>query len=221
MPWGEVGCPDDLMGDEPCPIGIIQEENKIKNKRGLNNMANQNATPTTKLVTGKVRLSYANIWNPKADQQGVDKYSVSLIIPKSDKATIAKYNACIAAVKATGAAKWGGKIPPMLKTPLRDGDVERPDDEAYAGCYFMNANSNNKPGIVDANVNPILDQSEVYSGCYARVSVNFYAFNTAGSKGIGCGLNNIQKLADGESLGGAPSKAEDDFEALEDDGMLD
>ncbi len=183
-------------------------------------MANQNTAATTKMVTGKVRLSYANIWAPKANDQGVDKYSASIIIPKSDKATLAKYNACIAAVKATGAAKWGGKVPPTLKTPLRDGDVERPDDKAYAGCYFMNANSNNKPGIVDANVNPILDQSEVYSGCYARVSVNFFAYNNSGSKGIGCGLNNIQKIADGGSLGGSPSKAEDDFDALEGDDML-
>ena len=182
-------------------------------------MAKESAN-STKLVTGKVRLSYANIWAPKVNQQGELKYSVSVIIPKSDKGTLARYKTCVEAVKATGAAKWGGKVPPTLKLPLRDGDVERPDDEAYAGCYFFNANSNNKPQIVDQNVQPILDQTEVYSGCYARVSVNLYAFSASGNKGIGCGLNNIQKLADGESLGGAPSKAEDDFEAIEDDDML-
>ena len=98
----------------------------------------------------------------------------------------------------------------VLKTPLRDGDVERPDDEAYADSYFVNANSSTAPGIVDADRQPILDHSEVYSGVYGRASINFYAFNSNGNKGIACGLNNLQKIRDGEPLGGR-SRAEDDF----------
>lgn len=180
-------------------------------------MSNQaTANPSTKVVTGKVRLSYAHVWEPKADQQGNLKYSASLIIPKNDKKTLSDIKAACEAVKQTSAAKWGGKVPPNLKMPLRDGDVDRPDDEAYAGCYFVNANSNQQPGIVDKSVKPILDQSEVYSGCYARVSINFFAFNTSGNKGIGCGLNNIQKLADGDPLSGR-ARAEDDFDAMDDE----
>jgi hypothetical protein len=172
-----------------------------------------------KVVTGEVRLSYANIWSPKSINGGDEKYSVSLLIPKSDTQTINSIKKAIEEAKVEGAPKFGGKVPPVLKTPLRDGDVERPDDEAYAGHYFVNANSKDKPQIVDKSVQSILDQSEVYSGCYARVSLRFYAFNTNGNKGIACGLGNIQKVADGESLGGK-SRAEDDFDAVEVDDVL-
>lgn len=157
----------------------------------------------TKVVTGEVRLSYANVWEPKSINGGREKYSVSLLIPKDDKATLAAIEKAIDAAIKEGAGKFGGKIPPKaaLKLPLRDGDVER-DDEAYARHYFVNANSINKPQIVDANVHPILDRSEVYSGCYARVSINFYAFNHSGNRGVACGLGNLQKTRDGEPLGG-------------------
>ena len=107
----------------------------------------------------------------------------------------------------------------VIKTPLRDGDVERPDDEAYANAYFLNANSATKPGIVDANRNDILDSSEVYSGVYGRASINFYAFNSNGNKGIACGLNNLQKIRDVEPLGGRMSAA-DDFATDETDDFL-
>ena len=170
---------------------------------------------STKVVTGEVRLSYAHIWKPVAISEGQDpKYSVCLLIPKSDKTTLGKIKKAIEAAKQAGASKWGGKIPANLKTPLRDGDEERADQPEFAGHYFMNANSKMAPGIVDRNVEPILDSTEVYSGCYARVSVNFYPYNHAGNKGIGCGLNNIQKLRDGDYLGGR-SKPEDDFDAVE------
>ncbi|ENY98721.1 hypothetical protein HMPREF1092_03279 [Clostridium thermobutyricum] len=168
----------------------------------------------TKVVTGEVRLSYAHIWEPSAIEGNEPKYSVSVIVSKNDKETLRAIKEAVEEAKETGKGKWNGKIPPVLKTPLRDGDVERPDDEAYAGCYFFNASSKNKPGIVDENVQPILDQSEVYSGCYARVSVNFYAYNANGNKGVAAGLGNIQKIKDGDSLGGA-TRAEDDFEAVE------
>lgn len=174
----------------------------------------------TKVVTGKVRLSYVHIFQPHAIEEGQDKkYSTAILIPKSDKETLRKIKAAVEAAKQAGASKWGGKVPANLKTPLRDGDEERPDQPEYAGHYFLNASSKTAPGVVDQRLNPILDSEEVYSGCYGRVSINFYAFNTAGNKGIACGLNNVQKMADGDYLGGR-SRAEDDFDAVDgfDDG---
>jgi len=176
---------------------------------------------TTKVITGKVRLSYAHLFKPVALSDDQDpKYSVCLLIPKNDKATLKKINAAIEAAKQSGSSLWGGKVPNNLKTPIRDGDDERPDQPEYENCYFINASSKTAPGVVDKDVQPILDSTEVYSGCYARASVNFYAFNKAGNRGIACGLNNIQKLADGDYLGGR-SRAEDDFEPIEDDDDLD
>ena len=99
---------------------------------------------------------------------------------------------------------------------MRDGDEERPDQPEYAGMYFLNASSKQAPGIVDKQVQPVLDSAEVYSGCYGRASLNFFPFNQAGNKGIACGLNNVQKLADGDYLGGR-SRAEDDFDSMDDD----
>jgi hypothetical protein len=171
----------------------------------------------TKVVTGKVRLSYAHLFKPVAISEGQEpKYSVCLLIPKTDKVTLKKIAAAIDAAKTAGTSLWGGKIPSNLKTPVRDGDAERPDQPEYADHYFINASSKQKPGIVDKHLNEILDSSEVYSGCYARASINFFAYNQAGNRGIGCGLNNIQKVADGDYLGGR-SRAEDDFDTWEDD----
>ena len=171
----------------------------------------------TKVVTGTVRLSYANVWEPKSINGGAEKYSVSLIIPKSDKKTIAAINAAVDAAIDEGLAKFGGKKPnkAAIKLPLRDGDTER-NDEAYPDSYFVNANSQTPPQIVDQNVNPIMDRSEIYSGVYARVSISFYAFNSNGNKGVACGLGNIQKVRDGQPLGNR-SSAEDDFTAIEDE----
>lgn len=168
----------------------------------------------TKVTTGKVRLSYAHLFEPHAIDGNEPKYSVSVIIPKSDKETLQAIKEAVNEAKEQGKGKWGGKVPANVKTPLRDGDVDREGDEAYAGCYFLNANSKNKPGIVDINVQPILDATEVYSGCYARLTLNFYAYNANGNKGIAAGLGNGQKLADGEPLGGF-TRAEDDFDAIE------
>ncbi len=170
----------------------------------------------SKLVTGVVRLSYAHIWEPASINGSDEKYSVSLIIPKSDKKTVKAIQDAIEQAKQDGKAKFGGKIPANLKLPLRDGDIERPDDEAYVDSYFINANSKEQPQIVDKKVQSIIDRNEVYSGCYARVSITLYAFNTNGNKGIACGLGNIQKVAEGDPLGGR-SRAEDDFTAFDDD----
>lgn len=179
----------------------------------------------TKVITGvNTRWSYVNAWEPKSINGGAPKYSVSLIIPKSDTKTIEKIQAAIQAAYDEGQdkLKGNGKSVPalsVLKTPLRDGDAERPDDEAYADSYFINANSGTAPGIVDADRQPILDRSEVYGGVYGRASINFYAFNSNGNKGIACGLNTLQKIKDGEPLGGK-SRAEDDFDTEEDDDFL-
>lgn len=176
----------------------------------------------TKVTTGKVRLSYAHLFEPHAIEGNEPKYSVSVIIPKSDKETLQAIKEAVAEAKEQGKGKWNGKVPANIKTPLRDGDVEREGDEAYAGCYFLNANSKNKPGVVDINVQPVLDATEVYSGCYGRLTLNFYAYNANGNKGIAAGLGNVQKLEDGEPLGGF-TRAEDDFEAIEsaEDSFLD
>lgn len=179
----------------------------------------------TKVITGPAtRWSYANVWDPKSINGGAPKYSISLIIPKSDTKTVEKIQAAIQAAYEEGQSKLKGNgksVPALsvLKTPLRDGDMERPDDPAYADSYFINANSATAPGIVDADRNPIMERSEVYSGVYGRASINLYAFNSNGNKGIACGLNNLQKIRDGEPLGGK-SRAEDDFETDEDDDFL-
>ena len=161
-----------------------------------------NFTIPTKVVTGvNTRWSYANVWDPKSINGGKPKYSVSLIIPKSDKATIDKIKAAIQAAYEEGESKLkgNGKFVPALE------DIKT-----------INANSDMAPGIVDANRQPILERSEVYSGVYGRASINFYAFNTNGNKGIACGLNNLQKIKDGEPLG-CRSRAEDDFAGFDDD----
>ena len=185
----------------------------------------KNSNPM-KVVTGvNTRWSYVNAWEPKSINGGTPKFSVSLIIPKSDTKTVTKIKAAIEAAYKEGEAKLKGNsrtVPALsaIKTPLRDGDAERPDDPAYANSYFMNANSNTAPGIVDADCQPILDRSEVYSGVYGRASVNFYAFNSNGNRGIACSLNNLQKIRDGEHLGGK-SSAEDDFATDDEEDFLD
>ena len=179
----------------------------------------------TKVITGpETRWSYANVWDAKSINGGAPKFSVSLIIPKSDTKTVEKIKAAIQAAYEEGQSKLkgNGKSVPALsviKTPLRDGDTERSDDPSYAGCYFINANSSAAPGIVDADRQPILDRSEVYSGVYGRASISLYAFNSNGNRGIACGLNNLQKIKDGEPLGGK-SRAEDDFATEADDDFL-
>ena len=175
----------------------------------------------TKVITGKnTRLSYFHGWEPTSINGGPERYSVSVLIPKDDKETVKAINDAIDAAIEEGIAKFGGKKPnkAAIKLPLRDGDTER-EDEAYAGHWFINANSKTAPQIVDKAVKPILDRDEVYSGCYARVSLNFYAFNANGNRGIACGLGNIQKIRDGEPLGGR-SSATDDFNIEEDDDFL-
>ena len=184
-----------------------------------------NIVNNTKVITGpNTRWSYANIWEAKSINNSAPKFSVSLIIPKSDTKTIDKITKAIEAAYVEGESKLkgNGKSVPALKnikTPLRDGDLERPDDEAYADSYFVNANSSTPPGVVDANLNEIITRSEVYSGVYGRASINFYAYNANGNRGIACGLNNLQKIKDGTPLGGK-ANAESDFATDDDDDFL-
>lgn len=170
---------------------------------------------STKVITGKVRLSYCHIFKPQAmgdDQE--PKYSVCILIAKSDKETLKKIQAAVnIAVEEGKNKKWGGKIPSTIKKPLRDGDVDK-DTKAhpeYAGHYFINATNKEKPGVVDHNRQDILDSTEVYSGAYGRVSLNFYAYDAKGNKGISALLNHVQKLHNGDSLWGR-SSAKDDFD---------
>ena len=189
---------------------------------------NQKHTNPMKVITGKdTRWSYCNVWEAKAINGGTPKFSVSLLIPKTDTVTVKRIKAAIEAAYREGEAKLKGNgktVPPLtaIKTPLRDGDAERPDDPAYAGHYFLNANSATAPGIVDADCQPILTRSEVYSGVYGRASISFYAFNSSGNRGVACGLNNLQKIRDGEPLGGRASAESDfsDFDDEDDDDFL-
>lgn len=173
------------------------------------------SNPAKMVTSAKTRWSYCNLIEPKSINGSDPKYSVSLIISKDDPC-VEKIKAAIQAAYEDGASKLKGNgksVPPLaaIKTPLRDGDVERPDDPAYAGAYFINANNKQKPGIVDKELSPILDPAEIYSGCYGRASITFYAFNSNGNKGIACAVNNLQKTSDGDHLGGSFSTAEDDF----------
>ena len=159
------------------------------------------------ITIGPVRFSYLHVWEAVSIEEGSPKkFSVSAIIPKSDKETIKKIQAAIEAAKAMGKdSKFAGKIPANLKTPLRDGDAERPDDEAYKNAVFMNCHATTRPGVVDAARNPIIEQDEVYSGAYGYLNITLYPFNAGGSKGIAAGFNHLMKTKDGERLSGRVS----------------
>lgn len=180
---------------------------------------------STTVTTGKVRFSYCHIFSPYSNNGTEPKYSMSVIIPKSDTKTIQEIKAaCKEAAEKGKTSKWGGKIPANLKTPLRDGDEERPDDPAYANSYFFNCSSKKRPGIVDKSLQLILDPEEVESGDYGRVNVNFYAYDATGNRGIAAGLNHVQLLSKGEPLGyGVSVKSAFGDEYADDDegGLLD
>jgi hypothetical protein len=172
-------------------------------------------TANTKIVTGLVRFSYLHVWEPSAIDEGDEKkYSASIIIPKSAP-FIKDLEAKIEAATQVGiASKWGGKKPPKLKLPLRDGDIDRPEDPAYADCYFINATSKNKPGVlkrVGSENKDVVNEEELYSGCYGLATLNFYPFEFKGSKGVAAGLNSLFKIKDGEPLGGSRGNAHKDF----------
>lgn len=168
----------------------------------------------TRVVTGRVRLSYVHLFEPFANNPDQEpKYSTTILIPKSDTATLAKIKAAQEAAAENGKTKvFGGRVPTNLKTTLHDGDEEADLERnpEYAGHFYMAMSSKTRPGVVDADLNPVLDTTQVYSGCYARVSMNAFPYSTSGNKGISFGLNNVQFLEDGPALGGR-TRAEDDF----------
>jgi len=176
--------------------------------------------PATKVVTDTVRLSYVHLFEPYAQDSDQDeKYSCVILIPKSDKATLKRIDEAIKAAAEQGKhSKFDGKIPTNLVTTLHDGDEEGDLEKnpEYEGHMFMSISSKTKPGIVDADVNPILDSTEVYSGVFARVSINAFPYNYKGKKGVSFGLNHVQKVRDGDYLGGR-SRAEEDFEPLDEE----
>jgi hypothetical protein len=177
----------------------------------------------TRTVTGKVRLSYVHLFEAyTSDSEEYDaKFSVTILIPKKDKATLKKIDDCIEAAKLEGkASKWSGKIPKNFATTMHDGDEEADLERnpEYAGHMYMAMSSKQRPGVVDEDRNTILDPTEVYSGCYGRVSINAFPFSAKGNNGVSFGLNNVQFLEDGDPLGGR-TRAEDDF-AEDDDGLL-
>lgn len=163
-----------------------------------------------KVVTGKARLSYVNVFVPRSQDGGDEKYSVCVIIPKTDTVTLDKIKAAIAEATTEGKTKkWNGKTPANLKTPLRDGDEERDDKPEFANSYFFNASTKNKPKVFDIDKEEIIDKDDMYSGCFAKVSVNFFAYDTSGSRGIAAGLNAILKVADGDRLSGGGGSIKD------------
>lgn len=183
---------------------------------------------STQMTTGKVRFSYAHVFQPYAAQEGQPpKYSVTLLIPKSDKDTLKKIDAAIAAAKAAFAESHKGKpLPANCKTTLHDGDGQRPSGDDFGpeceGCMVMTVSSNKKPVLVDENKLPITDENKFFSGCYGRAIINFYGYDTAGNKGVSAGLNGIMKLHDGEPLGGGVVTDTDWDDGWEDpDGLLD
>lgn len=147
------------------------------------------------------RLAYLNCWRP-VSVYGGQKYSLMALIPKGDKETVEAIQNVIAYVKEKSIDKWGGRIPVNLKIPLHDGDEDKPDNPIFRNSYYLNAKSKEAPQIVDCNVQPITDQTELYSGCYGKVSLTFYAYNCSGNKGISVLLGNIQKIKDGTPLVG-------------------
>lgn len=176
----------------------------------------------TNVTTGEVRLSYVHLFKPYAYQAGQDeKYGCTVLIPKSDTATMARINAAVEAAKQRGVTeKWNGQCPPIVPTPVYDGDGVRPSDGMAFGpeckghwVFTSSTKADYPPEVVDLNLNPIINQSEVYSGMYARVNVNFFPYAFGGKKGVGCGLGSVQKVRDGESLGGGALPAAQAFGA--------
>lgn len=176
----------------------------------------------TNVTTGEVRLSYVHLFKPYAYQPGQEeKFQVTVLVPKSDIDTMGRINSAIETAKQKGISeKWNGICPPILATPVYDGDGVRPSDGMAFGpeckghwVFTASAKADYPPEVVDAQGNPIINQSAVYSGMYARVNVNFFPYAFGGKKGIGCGLGPVQKRRDGESLGGGSLSASQAFGA--------
>lgn len=172
----------------------------------------------TRVLTGEVRLSYANLVTPRSNSGNPNaepRYSVTLLIPKSDIAVKQNIDASIEAAATDAQARlWGGVKPPVMPTPVHDGDGVRDNGTAYGpeckGCWVITASSKQKPQVVhQSDINTELAPQDIYSGMYARVTINFFGYNQAGRRGIGCGLGNVMKTREGEPLAGGASAAVD------------
>ena len=179
-------------------------------------------TNETTAVVQNVRLSYVNVFKPYSNSpEQAPKYSSTILLPKSDLASKQSLDAAIQAAAQKGLnEKWNGVMPPVVANPIHDGDGVKQDGTPFGdeckGCWVFTASSNadRQPQIVDRNVQPILDQSQIYSGVYANVAINVFPYIHTGKKGVGFGLTHIQKVRDGEVLGGAPVAADKVFNAL-------
>lgn len=184
---------------------------KSKKENAMNAEAQKKNKADTSIITGEGRGSYVSIFQPALNMMsGKEEYSMAFLISKNDADTI---NAIKRAVEAATNAKWpdSSKRPPNLRSPLRDGDTEKPNDEAYAGHYWVNVKTKNQPGIIDAQMRPVLDARDFVSGDYCRISANAYAYDQKGNRGVALGLSNVQVTNKGEPLSGAGRRAEDDF----------
>ena len=165
------------------------------------------------VVFGPCRLSYTHLFSKYSPDGDPDngKYMTNVLIPKGEKETVKALKDAIESAKKAGiVSKWGGKEPKKLDLPLRDGDTDKEDDDVYADHFFINAKATTRPGVVDKQRSPIMDEDEVYSGMWAVVSVTFFPYDVSGNRGVAVGLNNVMKFKDGERLGGR-SSAESDF----------
>lgn len=170
---------------------------------------NERKGATSRIVI-PCRFAYLNCWRPVSQYNGVQKYTVAAVVDKNDRETIMQIEDAIEYVKNQSLQLWGGRIPMNLRSPLHDGDEEKPDNSVFKNSYYINAKSKDAPQVVDSRVQPITDQTEVYSGCYGRVSITLYSYNFGGAKGIAAWLGNIQKLKDGDRFS-AKILARDDF----------
>ncbi|MBR1898425.1 MAG: DUF2815 family protein [Oscillospiraceae bacterium] len=171
------------------------------------------ALSNTQMTTGEVRLSYAHLYDPYSNNGGEPKYSVTVLMPKTDVQAKARLDAAFEAAKQKGIAeKWNGVLPPVVASAIHDGDGVRPNGEPFGaeckGHWVFTASSKNPVSLVDASMNPIVQKGELYSGCYARVCVSLFPYNSNGKRGIGIGLEAVQKLRDGDPLGGGVSVAD-------------
>lgn len=178
-------------------------------------MAKTETISSKKIMTPEFRVSFPNVFQARADFDGQSpKFSIVMLFPKTTDISALKKLA-----QEVATEKWPKGLPVNLRNPFRDADKEKPDMDGYAGCIFISAKSKGRPGLVDSQKTPILTPEEFYAGCYARATVNAFAYDKAGNVGVSFGLQNIQKLRDGEPFSGR-TKAEDDFSCVEETGPV-
>lgn len=172
----------------------------------------------SKVIFGPCRQAFPHVFTKhSASEEDEGKFSTTILIPKSEKKTVAAIEKAIEAAKRAGlVGKWGGKEPKKLQLPLGDGDEKADEYPEFAGHWYINAKSKNRPSVVDKNFSPIVDEEDFYPGCWAMCSVAFFPYDTSGNRGVAAGLNNLMKTKDDEHFGSHAS-AESDFADFTDD----